>query len=451
MSQSRHVEITRLHANNSHDSFREARQIEKSLVDLASRLRGEETKQLLVELLNAKNHQVRAAHESEDGQRLLAGRDVLPEDEEFPDVPREPKAPLSPAAAEEERRAVQAAIALVGMSRSQPAAPAAPAVKSTESSESGTDDDSETSSQASQGENEDDEEEYLDPSNVKSLDEKYKELSRLERELADPNELALRQLLLLDPSREYEIKDLDERPVLLRGIRLLLKQRFGQGDEGLALGPHISYHDLRQDEDLMALSLATIVAKKGGKETGNHECITPLSRSGCVHDARNGGRVMKPWKRSKSPAAHLLLVSQDTSRPSANPSTNAIDAASAPETSRRRENLRRRAAKIWTRPLNCGPSLLRGLSMCIVIFVAHGADTKTPLTVLIGGARTRNNFGSLGKGSRKALTTTRRANCIKKYSTWNGEEPKSNSKAQSLGIPGAAWTRRSGMELEWHG
>jgi hypothetical protein len=78
VSQKELVSITRLVTQNSHDQFRESKQIDKSVVDLATRAFSKEVRNLLVKILNEANEQVREAHESPLGKALLDGRETLP-------------------------------------------------------------------------------------------------------------------------------------------------------------------------------------------------------------------------------------------------------------------------------------------------------------------------------------------------------------------------------------
>ena len=57
---------------NSRDQTRDSRQMDKALMDMGTRSWSPTIQQLLVDLLNEGNDEVRAAHDSAEGKRILA-------------------------------------------------------------------------------------------------------------------------------------------------------------------------------------------------------------------------------------------------------------------------------------------------------------------------------------------------------------------------------------------
>ena len=62
--------VVRAKVLNSNDQWRESRQLDKSMMDMATRSHSESVQELLVELLNENNKEVEEAHLSARGQEL---------------------------------------------------------------------------------------------------------------------------------------------------------------------------------------------------------------------------------------------------------------------------------------------------------------------------------------------------------------------------------------------
>ena len=74
------MDITRIFLDNSHDVYREMRQSDKAIMELATRAHEPIVRELLVDLLNEYNNEVVEAHESEIGRAILKEREIKVED-----------------------------------------------------------------------------------------------------------------------------------------------------------------------------------------------------------------------------------------------------------------------------------------------------------------------------------------------------------------------------------
>lgn len=72
VSQLYEVLVIRCRTLNSHDRTRDSRQMDKALMDMATRSWSPTIQQLLVDLLNEGNDEVREAHSSVEGKRIKA-------------------------------------------------------------------------------------------------------------------------------------------------------------------------------------------------------------------------------------------------------------------------------------------------------------------------------------------------------------------------------------------
>ncbi|ELR10763.1 hypothetical protein VC83_00113 [Pseudogymnoascus destructans] len=78
VSQKKKVTIVRLSVLNSHDAWREIKQIDKNIIDILTKLHSPESFQAIADALNNMRDEVVAAHLSPMGQILLAGKEILP-------------------------------------------------------------------------------------------------------------------------------------------------------------------------------------------------------------------------------------------------------------------------------------------------------------------------------------------------------------------------------------
>ncbi|ELR08416.1 hypothetical protein GMDG_08637 [Pseudogymnoascus destructans 20631-21] len=78
VSQKEKVTIVRLSVVNSHDAWRETKQVDKSIIDVLTKLRSPESFQVIADALNDNRDEVLAAHNSDEGKRALKGRKTMP-------------------------------------------------------------------------------------------------------------------------------------------------------------------------------------------------------------------------------------------------------------------------------------------------------------------------------------------------------------------------------------
>ena len=295
VSQREEVLVIRCKTLNSHDQTRDARQMDKAIMDMATRSWSDAIKQLLVDLLNEANNEVRAAHDSIQGQKLK-GLKLEPDDSDDKgkglfDLEFDGEQELAQTVsdeydiqnedqvqAEEEeeptrrqkriRRQTQRLIndrsffgddfELGSSAPSDSQETPAPSDSSFDSNngDSTSDADSERSSSPFDplGKNDnpaedvaqDDGGDYLllQPKSNRQMREYYNKLSRKDQESFDQDEISLRTLLGLDPDRVYTIEDLTDEEVHDRALRLLYRARFGQLNEYARISPHINYDQL---------------------------------------------------------------------------------------------------------------------------------------------------------------------------------------------------------------
>ena len=68
----------RIVTKDSHDQYRDSKQTDKAVVDLATRSFSSEVQNLVVDLLNESNKYVKEAHESQRGHEILKEMSFLP-------------------------------------------------------------------------------------------------------------------------------------------------------------------------------------------------------------------------------------------------------------------------------------------------------------------------------------------------------------------------------------
>jgi hypothetical protein len=232
---------------NSHDQHREAKQANKSINELATRAFCQQTKELLVSLLNEANAEVLEAHNSNAGQALLGGQDVLPfsatvgmfkgdgpEDDMREEIAEGPS--------KKSRRMIKA-VDRLNM------------VAYNEEPYEGNDEGSNYSTNGEDTGSDTEEDDHLDttaefssiqPDALKQLQKIYKQHNQDIREAFHQEELNLRLLLSLRPDRVYTTIDLQEQHILDRALRLLFSRRVGSATHSVRLGPHIDYTLLPQ-------------------------------------------------------------------------------------------------------------------------------------------------------------------------------------------------------------
>ena len=81
-------------------------------------------------------------------------------------------------------------------------------------------------------------------STTKAIRESYSKMLQTEQEEFDQDTIYLRHLLTLKVDRVYTDQDLDDRDIMDRSLRLLYRKRFGQQHEYTRISPHIKYDKL---------------------------------------------------------------------------------------------------------------------------------------------------------------------------------------------------------------
>ena len=76
---------------------------------------------------------------------------------------------------------------------------------------------------------------------TKTIHRKYAKLSKKQQEAFDQDKIVLRQFLSLDPKKVYVDEDIEDQDIHHPALRLLYRARFGQDDEYTPISPHIRY------------------------------------------------------------------------------------------------------------------------------------------------------------------------------------------------------------------
>lgn len=298
---------------NSHCQWREFRQLDKSVFDLATRSFSDKVRGLLVELLNEANRSVRKAHEAEaekaEAEKAKTPEEtilVLDEDRRSPDAetfaldmdmstpdlptpedptlePRTRSIPLAYKISEFDDEDNEGDEVDVDDEDGENDGNDAGSNYETdeedeESEDEGGEDEDEDGDEDENGENAPDEGTFnmssiiedviLETKTLKRLKQDYSRLSQGEQENYDQEDLNFKQLLSLDPNKVYELDDLENEKVLDRALRLLYLSKFGREEIQIRVSPHIRYDKLpttmsqtiqtkqRVEEDQVQLSLS---------------------------------------------------------------------------------------------------------------------------------------------------------------------------------------------------
>ena len=273
VSQKYEVHVHRCKTLNSHDQHRDARQMDKAIMDMATRSHTNAIRSLLVDLLNEGNAEVQKAHDNKmasslgNDQALTSSTSVAKEVEELGGA-------SSPAAAEapvsrplRQRNKVSRLVddvdfwgddfdlgETLSSSSSSSEEDYSDMYSEAESDSDGKSTSSSGSSRfdpLSRDDNPGDEQAQDDGNDIvlrsrtyRSLRESYSKLTRKQQEDFDQDTLHLRTLLRLSPTRVYTLDDLDDPEIHDRALRLLYRARFGQENEYIRVGPHIKYNKL---------------------------------------------------------------------------------------------------------------------------------------------------------------------------------------------------------------
>lgn len=256
------MQIIRLITANSHYQFREYRQLDKSVLDMATRSFTPPVQELLVKLLNEANTEVKKVHSSigKVAEYLSAPEDTAtPEDTAAPEDAA--AAPEDAAAAQEpkqKRRAPErfGQESLTHMDHDT-------AFTNTSDSDYHIDlkEDSEFSGFDEEDEKTDNNlsnfEEFLpktlptiiqdlvlETQTTKRLRQDFSRLTHQEQEAFNQEDLYIRQLLSLSPEKTYTTQDLTDDQILDRALCLLYVSKFGQEEMQVRISPHIKYDKL---------------------------------------------------------------------------------------------------------------------------------------------------------------------------------------------------------------
>ena len=284
VSQTEPVLVVRVVTKNSHDQYRDSKQTDKAVVDLASRSFSSEVQNLLVDLLNKSNKYVKEAHESQRGHEILKEKNFLPTEDsnnsinvEFDEetggrlaitvqdpldldldtvtnpTPRKRLRPdrfadtmLQDDVYQEygqgKRRKLKGKASMnedVDEEFSDQFEEDS-SFKDSENEEENDDEESEVisddSDDAFQSDGDGDEitalkDIVLETTTTKKSRQNYSKLTSIEQEQYNQDEMNFRYLLSLSPTRIYTVEDMDDIEVLDRALRLLFHARFGQDQQ----------------------------------------------------------------------------------------------------------------------------------------------------------------------------------------------------------------------------
>lgn len=240
--------------------------MDKAIIDMATRSYTDSIKTLLVDLLNDGNQEVRKAHDSLAGKKLLKniiGAPPVPQKEVDAleaTLETDPNTPVP---------SIQTATATASRptrSRKAPARQADYLYGSDELSDDSVttneqDTDSYSDSDIDSQDCDSDSSSTFDPlskddvpgddmdadengelilrsKTYKQIRATYAKLSRENQELYDQYTIYLRQLLSLSADKVYTVEDLEDQEIHDRALRLLYRERFGQEHEYVRVGPH---------------------------------------------------------------------------------------------------------------------------------------------------------------------------------------------------------------------
>lgn len=91
------------------------------------------------------------------------------------------------------------------------------------------------------------EDSVLDTSTIKNMKTNFYKLTKTEQENFSQEEMNIRFLLKLNPTRVYTLEDLNETETLDRGLRLLFHARYGQTKQHMKISPHVEYDKLPRE------------------------------------------------------------------------------------------------------------------------------------------------------------------------------------------------------------
>lgn len=290
ISQTEVVFVIRCKVLNSHDQLRDVRQQDKAIMDMATRSYTEPIKNLLVDLLNEANVEVREAYESAAGKQISADKaGSSSEESEDPmnaehdgdfqlaksiqesydlevqqELERSQQPRKQPQRLRDDREYLREAEMEVGANPTSEESESSQVEESDEeydeeglpfdpdeASSNNTDASSEFDPMARDDNPEawrdEDVEVLLESRTRKQMRKTYNSLTRKKQEQWDQDEWNLRMLLSLSPDRIYTVQDLEIEEIHDRALRLLYRLRFGQSKDYARVSPHINYTHLHKD------------------------------------------------------------------------------------------------------------------------------------------------------------------------------------------------------------
>ena len=213
VSQTELVLVVRVMTKNSHDQYRDSKQTDKAVVDLATRSFSSEVQNLLVDLLNESNKYVKEAHESQRGHEILKETNLLPtEDSNNPmNVKFDEETGGRLAITVQDSMSIDLESTVTNPAprkRQRPDRFADKMLQDDEESEMTSND-----NDAFQSDEDGDEinalkDIVLKTTTTKKLRQNYSKLASIEQEQYNQDEMNLRHLLSLSPTRIYTVEDL---------------------------------------------------------------------------------------------------------------------------------------------------------------------------------------------------------------------------------------------------
>ena len=116
----------------------------------------------------------------------------------------------------------------------------------------------------------------LETITTKKLRQNYSKLTPIEQEQYNQDEMNLRYLLSLSPTRIYTVEDLNDVEILDRALRLLFHARFGQDQQYMRISPHVTY------DKLPSKVSNAIKAKLQVEEQHVKQCLSILNAAGVL-------------------------------------------------------------------------------------------------------------------------------------------------------------------------
>ncbi|OAF63117.1 hypothetical protein VC83_00674, partial [Pseudogymnoascus destructans] len=261
VSQKEKVTIVRLSVVNSHDAWRETKQIDKSIIDVLTKLQSPMSFQAIADALISSRDEVLAAHNSKEGRKALCGRKILPlklrawGEVSIPKDPNlvSPEEEALPAGRNmRKRKRVLQELENTDDEVDDLSHQLESADPTYSPAKYDTDNDSNHSNAVS--DNSDEGEGITPDKYISDFRKAWVKLSPEDKALYDQDELDFLVLLSMDPDHLYtgqEIQESLDSAITERGLRLVIAHRSGQTRTGMKVSPHIKYNALlnRNEED----------------------------------------------------------------------------------------------------------------------------------------------------------------------------------------------------------